>query len=469
MKLPNEITSQVLENLDKENLKRARLVSTVWCHYASEYLFTKVYISPRKEDIDVFKLITRHPRLSHCVKTLEHDAASFVLNRIREDYFLDLIKMAQDRHFQRLYKLCRARSTDLDPQIDEFVRLCNDPEADFQLAANTCIDYDFMVEGYRDWQARAAYEERCKASGDFLRILVPGLRKLDQLQSIEVNDHWGYITSTQKLKSVEPCWYGSPFGRNRSIFRALPQTNHPNGLGEYCLLTTALSLAEKRLCSFYVGALSPSAFAIKDCVTPELVECSLDAYSRLEHLVLGLAKFVGEPKILSMYAALPGLQVLLKSMTLLKTLRLYLTQHNSCHDDAWFTYDQIFPTNFTWPYITKLNLWYLQINARDLVALLTVRMPNLRHLTLECIELRNGSWEGVIECMQNSMRLLSFGPLGLGMEFLHHGGHDFIGPNAPEDFPGKIGEYVVHGGRHPCLLPAEPLSASQKYLSELEL
>ena len=64
--LPNELIIQVLGYLEKHELKIARLVCKTWSHFASEPLFDKLYISPREEDIRVFKLVTQHPQLRHC-------------------------------------------------------------------------------------------------------------------------------------------------------------------------------------------------------------------------------------------------------------------------------------------------------------------------------------------------------------------------------------------------------------------
>ena len=86
--------------------------------------------------------------------------------------------------------------------------------------------------------------------------------------------------------------------------------------------------------------------------------------------------------------------------------------------------------------------------AKDLVRLLTVRMPKLQILHLIAIELVDGSWEGVVECMKRSMHLRG---LGLAMKELADR---------------KLLElYVLRGGRHPRLFPDEPDSASEKYMS----
>ena len=59
MSLPNELILDICGYLANPDLKACRFVSKSWSDSASVYLFSKIYISPRKEDIEVFNLITQ--------------------------------------------------------------------------------------------------------------------------------------------------------------------------------------------------------------------------------------------------------------------------------------------------------------------------------------------------------------------------------------------------------------------------
>lgn len=87
MELPDELTLQMLGYLEKYERKIARLMCKVWSHYASKYLFGKLYISPREEYIRVFKLVTQHLRLRYCVKNFEYDVTFFLPNLSKRKSF----------------------------------------------------------------------------------------------------------------------------------------------------------------------------------------------------------------------------------------------------------------------------------------------------------------------------------------------------------------------------------------------
>ena len=87
----------------------------------------------------------------------------------------------------------------------------------------------------------------------------------------------------------------------------------------------------------------------------------------------------------------------------------------------------------------------------------------MKELWLDMVELLTGTWEGVIECMTQSMHLLRF-DTSSGPQFLHRGGTDFFSENYAD--PDEIEEYVENGGRHPCLRSDQPDSAAQEYVTK---
>ena len=86
-------------------------------------------------------------------------------------------------------------------------------------------------------------------------------------------------------------------------------------------------------------------------------------------------------------------------------------------------------------------------------------MPNLTILRLPMIDLASGTWEGVIEWMSQLMHLSNFHIVNA--QLWHRGGTKFFGGKSSPD-PSAIEEYLVNGGRHPCLGSDEPDSAAQK-------
>ena len=460
MQLPNELTLQVLGHQQSHDLKIARLVCKTWSHYAAELLFHKVYISPREEDIRVFRLITQHPQLRRCVKELEYDTTRFyslsdrayflrLVNCTPVDGLLNDISMDQDS-FQKVYNA--RQKEDFDPQIDDYLKILGPSrtQSALELVYEQCEHYHFIVEGYRKWQECYTYQRMCLKSGDFLRILVSGLRNLDRLESVLVCHEWN-IRPSRLLDPYQSHHYNSPFGRTWDLLRAQPMSSletrtSSDGFDEFWSLTTALAFAQRRIRRFYIRTLPPVVFdtlrhdSLQHHATQSMVECSVDAYSRLEHLSLAFRH--GPRKIQN--DKLTGLRSLLKSMAGLKTLALWFPVH-SWHP----TYEQVLPSECQWTELISFKLSAMAISAKLLVHLLTVRTPKLQKLYLSHVELVEGRWEGVIECMERSTQLFEISL----WDCWHLGRRDDTVP------------YILRGGRHPCLLPDELDSASDEYLS----
>lgn len=98
-----------------------------------------------------------------------------------------------------------------------------------------------------------------------------------------------------------------------------------------------------------------------------------------------------------------------------------------------------------------------------LLTLLIRITHNLKRLELGMAELLTESWEGVIECMTQSMHLLCF-DIDPYTEFWLGGGTKLFLKHHPglED----IKQYVGNGGRHPYLRSDQPDPAAQDYVTE---
>lgn len=483
MALPNELILEVCKYLPKADLKTCRLVSKSWSQHASEPLFSKIYISPRKEDIEVFNLITQHAQLSHCVRSLEYDGTNFSPNYSGGDYIYRLFSQASE--YSDLYRTF-IDGTDL--QFAQSITPCSNISATIAAALQKPWNYPFVLEGYREWRDRDGYQQRIVKNGEFLQLLSRGLRKLDILNSVEVCNEWhtvGLSDSWRSRSSVDnmdlsgPYFYGSPFGRAWGLSHPKPdswaqKTSHgfTTGCEEFQTITIALSQSQRHIRSFPVSRLPVSIFGPN--VAKTLVDHSVNAYSSLEvlRLSLCLCEYTECIEMTAEYKFLLGLQALLGSSGGLRRLKLALPR-DYFHENTFFNYRQVFPTDDTqWTRLNKLDIDALAISVKDLVHLLTAKMPSLRELTFSNIELVEGRWEGVIELLKTSMHLLSF-PLPKSCELLDLEGRFFLDVmGADEDsslFRKDIETYVVSGGRHPCLRPDEDGSASKKYLLDLGL
>ena len=94
-------------------------------------------------------------------------------------------------------------------------------------------------------------------------------------------------------------------------------------------------------------------------------------------------------------------------------------------------------------------------------------MPQLKDLFIQFIALSQGTWESVFEALRRSGTLKDFG-LGGDPEILsHRGGLNFHDDYHYDEVADSIEQYVISGGRHPCLEPEQPDSQSELYLDDL--
>lgn len=294
--LPIELIIQAFSHLAQHELKNVRFVCKTWAHYASERLFDKLYISPRKEDIRVFELVTQHPQLRHCVKKLEHDATRFSQEPTIEGYTVRQLRSTplDNEDFANMHKIRNKHS--LDPQIGKYLSQLSSHRNDIDnpWLHNIFKPFDFIMEGYRVWQECAAYQQRCIESGNYLRILVHGLRNLDRLEYVRVCQEWD-IQPSRALQSHQAHYYNSPFGRTWNVFRAQPRCwKHYDSLAVGCfdfkLLTTALADAQRGIRSLSNTSLPPAVFDTVAHGSENRVDCSADVYSGLENLTHILAR-----------------------------------------------------------------------------------------------------------------------------------------------------------------------------------
>lgn len=252
---------------------------------------------------------------------------------------------------------------------------------------------------------------------------------------------------------TERIWRNPEFHKEKNI-------DLSDGLEELLMMTTALRHANKCIRSFDIKNAPLSVFAIPSSLLENLSGrpgLSLGnhiviAFANLETLSLGLAEYKGNTTNTAMCSKLNGLQDLLRAACKLKHLTLSFTEDYLDEQDAppLLSYSKVFPDTGTWPHLQSLALCNMEAGALDLVHLSTARMPSLRHLQLTSIDVVNGEWSSVIECMHRMMRLSTVdlsGAISAGSSVVER--------------------YVLKCGRSPYLKVDEPDSASQKYMSEL--
>lgn len=130
------------------------------------------------------------------------------------------------------------------------------------------------------------------------------------------------------------------------------------------------------------------------------------AYSGVTSFKIGLSAY-GDNPCLSHYHDLTGFPELLKSMPSLKHLHVDLPEDYKSARPEWMPYSLLFPKDGKWPDLTAFNIKNITITTTELVTLLLLKMPNLRNLTIDCIELLDGGWEGIFEMLRVTNKLSS--------------------------------------------------------------
>ena len=481
MDLSNEIILQILKSLGKSDLKSARLVSKTWSVSAAEFLFHRAYVSVHPENLEVFNAITQHPLLSKCVKTLKYDMVEFIDLDTEEDYF-QLLWSQTKAHLPNDVPKRSERNVISDPEIDTWVNLVasapiefnvNRPCELYRFIRRVCKNYRFIDCGYQKYRRAAALQRAFLNNGDFFEELIRGLQKLSSLIHVKMDDHWdlpwAWLHDPSKLLLKRPT--GSPLARNWNSSHLCPQRNWvPHGLDEasqkrhvashYWTIICALIRSQKSIQTFATGGTCDISLFCFDKSQVGLYSLDIVAFSGLKTLKLRIT--YDDKNTLIPYASMDGLRSLLGSMHHLESLTLSLPDNRP--NQLLYSCEDIFPPQGRWSHLTSLHLDNFASSATDFLTLLTRAMPNLKDLHLSTIELLSGTWEGVLECMMQLMHL-SLLLIYPDTEFLHCGGDKFL--DEQESFiRDEIENYVVYGGRHPCLRPNQSKSAAKEYVTE---
>ena len=123
-------------------------------------------------------------------------------------------------------------------------------------------------------------------------------------------------------------------------------------------------------------------------------------------------------------------------------------------------YEIIFPESRLWECLTTSSISSLVIHLHELVELLFLKVPNLRHLRLDDISVLEGTWQAVTELFKYGLRfLVEFQFMG----FLYQCGqsNSLVAWEIHRLFLIELKNYILNGredleSRHPCLRAEDP-------------
>lgn len=471
MHIPNELVLAILKYLERSHLKSARLVCKTWSSCASQFLFDQIYVAPNKIDLEVFSEITQHPSLKNCVRRLVYDASVFLSHLTRKEYVWDLSKQMRDLIWQ-----AGGIPKSIDPQtFNDWMYDCSliggGDEGLPKLVAKW-EDQSVFNRGYETYQEHSVYQQRTLHRGDFLKTLVLGLSRLDRLASVSLEGEWDLDVQ----RNIGGLRYGTHLARRWHPFLLRPSEwswksassdggDVLDGWRHYWIITTALFRAQRHIDEFAVGkgqlpGISPETFARKNRTQLNLLGLDIAALSGIKRLHLHMAS-CQHPSAPVCCDNIQGLGKLLESMRSLECLNLRLSENLSYDSVSLYSYNQVFPKANTWDQLQNLRLENFASSTTDLLRLFLIQMPSLDNIAIGDTQLLDGCWESVIECLGRFNQLTTF-HINVGADLYDHGEEVF-----DLDYT-DVEEYILHGGRHPCLPDDQPASASDAYMLQLD-
>lgn len=469
MHIPNELVVAILESVGSQDLKSARLVCKTWCSYASGFLFDKIYVAPNRVDLEVFNAITQDPILSKCVRQLVYEGSEFVSDLTKRSYVEGLWSQTA-----LMFDASKRSLHGPDPQTNDWIYDVSRCRFSMKEGVSKWKDHSLIKDGYKEYQAHSIYQQRTLQSGAFVESLVQGLSRLVCLESVTLEGGWPLAVR----KSLYKHRHGTPLARRWNPFHCCPQRWYwepegndsgklVDGMRHYWIITAALVRAQRHINDFAIGRdyqpyeteISPEIFERKDPMRPNALGLDIAAFSGLERLHLRFAT-CADRSVPEYWDNIEGLLRLLGSMHSLRRLDLYFPYLPEDEDYlSLYRYDQVFPQEMAWNNLVELALYNFASSATDLLRLFLIQMPNLKRIRLGVTQLLEGCWESVIECLKQYNQFTSF-EVDDDYALCHYGTESLDCRNI------KISEYVVHGGRHPCLLVGQ--LSSEAYMLKID-
>ena len=223
MALPNELLHVIFQQLEKSDLKKASLVCSWWAEVTAEFLFDRVFLTPRRKDVEVFQTWTASKRCSAAIKEIVvpttfldrtlslTEYSKLLYERIVQEYFwpregldaCDSINGCDDRVAELLHHASHQMGWEVNTQNLQRLRdRCNESDTpicnrqrslgnrnrfDSEHATSTPVqflDYDIVRQGYVDYILAAEQQDDLHYSENLRSILVQGFKCLHSVTGI---------------------------------------------------------------------------------------------------------------------------------------------------------------------------------------------------------------------------------------------------------------------------------------------
>ena len=197
----------IFASLEKEHLKTARVVCSLWRKVATDYLFDRIYFSRFPKDIEVFEAWIANAECAAAVKEMIYDVTVLDAEMSLSEYTSRLL----DRFSMTLRSDLKAEFPGPDRQVQEIWHFagtdrllkpdepfvwpprCPDPSFEDDDEVDICqrrsvppcfLEYPSIPDGHQDCIRQARYALEMQASGKMLAVLKSGLKRLPNLKCI---------------------------------------------------------------------------------------------------------------------------------------------------------------------------------------------------------------------------------------------------------------------------------------------
>lgn len=409
--LPNEVLLIVFNPLEKIELKVVRCVCQLFARLASPLLFDRIYISPHRQNLDVFCNIAQHKYLCHYPRMLIYDVQAFKENIDHEDYYKKLC--------HQLYRLLNfgpwTAVEHVDKELEGLLRMAKTSPNPAKYSPNLYEKFSNcrIVQRGLEVYAETAEEQHHYNGGELLASLCIGLTRLTRVDEVRFQYGWRDwhsrpIDWTKKPRDLRLS--PSPLARVWSPFHLKPSSTEcdtPITL-EFDNVLRAFSLTGKPLKALDTSSPQKLAYEIfhsKSSLSRTFRQHSFPAMYFLENLTLQLNMYhysqSGAKLEDPIEKTLPVdlLRVAVHSMPNLKSLTL---DGNVCDTgNGLVSMRDLFHT-FAMPALEELDLSGMLGSASHIAAFLRAQR-RLRRLSLRAIELCEGTWVDLVDDLRRWM------------------------------------------------------------------
>ncbi|KAL8685353.1 MAG: hypothetical protein Q9224_005851 [Gallowayella concinna] len=494
MHIPNEVLLNILANLQKLDLKRARLVCQTWASLSAEFLFETIYISPRETDLAVFDAITQHPVLRRAPRHLIYDCAVFSRHD-QKQYLQELYEQFDNG----LFSTFGSAESVIREMLSSVPRESID-DYDIGDIAPQLANYPVFIEGYRKYFDHAK-EQYFVFYHDWSERVCRGLESLGPITFVTMRNTWDMIYDKEILnnQTIDYSWdmdrdelislgriqpdgkrlIGSPSARAWPPTALLPQApqvtddsatlamipGRSSGDFEFKELVDLLVSTGKQQEEFRaVGNWDSNTgiplwlFCSSQC--PE----SINFRGLASHLkVLQLELTASGYGVKDCCPALDNLKHVLCRAHLLEVLSLtFPMDYDDWANNMPYRFHDAFPRFPSWlpEELRSLHIDGISITYVDFFYSLLSYLPSLADLHLGNIVIECGGWEEVIE----GLRQCTLESCTFDNSLLYpNGSYYTCDPDTEVDSQDQIdfirdnAYYVLHGGSHPGLRDGESM------------